>query len=782
MKRKLTAIALSLALVLTMIPLTAMAGDGDVDGRGCTSFYFGKDLTANGACIWGRTEDVGANYAKLFNVEQAATYTIDPVRFDNYDGNWQAYEGDLYVAGSWNATQTTFTPRFRWPYPAKTLRFTYNRDSIFNEWNDPFPYAEVGINEKGVGISATESLSSMKSQVTSLDPAVSRNSGGLTEVDITAVVLMQAETARGACELVAKIIDTVGAGGREGLFLSDPNEVWYFQWLTGHQYVAAKCPDDMIGFSPNITGNVGPNGVVDITDTENFICSPKLVDIAVQAGVYVGDPKDPGNLNKIKVCDSYGSTTNHQTGRMRTGWGQIYGYTKDAEISANVPGNVYMNFFLDPPAGRKYSLYEIMRFFAGRGEGTDWEAASSIAAAGTVEAHVYELRPDMPSELATVMWMTMAPPEFGVFIPYYANLVTDAFDKMYSPDVGRNSPTGPTGYNAADPDNNSVYWVFRQLHTECNLTNLAERARIGNGVRAFWEDYQKSLIEQQAYIDMYMLRLLKDQGREAVEKAATEFSMYLSEESYEYAKKILAELRAFKAAGTAGNFVPSFSALPSYTPETTVFVSLSAADVSYIGGDAAYTLSLAGATDVLTVELEFEIDGSMLAGKALAGANGFDPINNILWVNTSGNTWKGETTLTYEAGDSTGFTGDADIATFVYTPKGFGNAAMSLTGAKVTGLYGGTTTYLDAVIKGGKAKTTVAYNKYDLNRDGKVDALDLGIVLLYCGFKASDPEWKSFVKVNDAWGNPLTAKVADVNENGVVDMLDLIDVFINYTK
>jgi len=555
MNRKITAILLALVLAVTLMPFTSIAGDeGD---RGCTSFYFGKDLTDNGAYIWGRTEDVGATYGKIFNVEPAASYNIDPDRYYNYNGDWRNYNGDLYIAGSWNAAYTTFTPMFRWPYPEQTLRFNYCRDSILNERNDPFPYAEVGMNERGVSISATESLSTIKSQITSRDPNVSRSNGGLTEVDVTAVVLMQAETARGACELVAKIIDTVGAGRREGLFLSDPNEVWYFQWFSGHQYVAAKCPDNMIGFSPNITGNVGPNGVVDITDTDNFIVSPGLVDIAVAAGVYVGDPADPGNLNKIKACDSYGSTVNHQTGRMRDGWSRIYGYTTNAEISANVPGTKYMDFFLTPPANRTYSLFEIMKMFSARGQGTQWEAVSSIATPSTVECTVYELRPGMPADLATIMWTAMASPEFNVFLPYYANHITDVFVKMYSPD--RNS------FSAADYDNNSMYWVARQLHTQCNMSSVAEKARIGQGVIDFWDEYQKALIADQALVDQYMKKILKNEGIEKVEEVATMISMDLCEQTYKHAQNLVAEVIAHKALGTsAGPFVPSYFATPVY--------------------------------------------------------------------------------------------------------------------------------------------------------------------------------------------------------------------------
>ncbi|MCL1808992.1 MAG: discoidin domain-containing protein [Clostridiales bacterium] len=206
-------------------------------------------------------------------------------------------------------------------------------------------------------------------------------------------------------------------------------------------------------------------------------------------------------------------------------------------------------------------------------------------------------------------------------------------------------------------------------------------------------------------------------------------------------------------------------------------------NVTYINDDAEYTLSLMNAKDVLAVEAEFTIDGSMLAGKGLVGLNGFDSMNGVLWLHAGDNLWKGAVTLALPSGNSTGLTTDApvDIAKFTYTAKGYGNAAMTLTSARVVFLDG-TTKYIGSKIENGTATTIVARSKYDLNRDGVVDALDLGIMLLYCGFDADSPNWGTMVKVNDAWGNPVTAKMCDVNADGMIDMLDLLDLFIHYTK
>jgi hypothetical protein len=155
----------------------------------------------------------------------------------------------------------------------------------------------------------------------------------------------------------------------------------------------------------------------------------------------------------------------------------------------------------------------------------------------------------------------MAPLEFGVFLPFYANHVTEAYEKMYSPD--RNSWS-------ATLDNN-MYWVFRQLHTECALSNLTERNRIGQGVIDFWDIYQKALLADQVLIDKYMKDILVNEGIAKAEEAATKLSMDLCKQTYEHAKNLLAEVRAHKALGSsAGAFVPSYYAEPVYRAPVTV--------------------------------------------------------------------------------------------------------------------------------------------------------------------------------------------------------------------
>ena len=496
----------------------------------CTQFYMGRDTTENGSYIWGRSEDMTAMFAKLFAVHPAADHK----------------PGEMYISG-----ENDFT----WPYPAHTLRYIMCKDS--DAANGPYKtdeaYAEVGMNERNVAVSASVSVNSPKKEISDAD---AQEDTALAETDIVSIVLMQAETARQGCEILANIYDTVGAAGSDGIMISDPNEVWFFQSLAGHQYVAVKCPDDKIGFSPNTTGNVGGADAYTVIGDTNVIASPNLISLPKSLGLLVGDD------NKIKIADTYASNpSNHKAGRLLLG----HYYLKGADDASAQPDSAYMDYFLEPRDGQKYSLYEAMRLLGYRGEGSPYEVADpknnriSIGNNNTLEAHVFEVRPGMIDALATVEWLCMGPAEFSVYLPYYGSLITDTSKKYYEPDAD--------SYNSAETDANTAYWVFRELYKECAATTAEERSRLGDGVRDFWERYQKSLIEQQASVDTYMQKIYKTSPQTAEEKA-TEISIKLSEETYEYAKQILAELKEFKAAGTDGDFVPSAlldkDALPHY--------------------------------------------------------------------------------------------------------------------------------------------------------------------------------------------------------------------------
>jgi len=78
-----------------------------------------------------------------------------------------------------------------------------------------------------------------------------------------------------------------------------------------------------------------------------------------------------------------------------------------------------------------------------------------------------------------------------------------------------------------------------------------------------------------------------------------------------------------------------------------------------------------------------------------------------------------------------------------------------------------------------KPEFIAIYSKYDLNKDGEVDLLDISIALRVYLKEETDDDWNEGFSL-DGLGMPITAALCDVNGDGVVDMLDIADILINF--
>ncbi len=705
---KLTRTIVALVLVMGLVCAAGLSASA------CTGFYIGKDLTENGSTIWGRTEDVSANYSKLYVVRPAATH--EP--------------GEKYVFGD----------GFVYPYPEKTLRFTICRDSNFNEqrnYNDP--YGEVGMNEKNVAITATVTLSGAKSAITALDPMVRGSAGGISEASMASVILMQATSARHAIEILADAIDTYGTATRDGFTVSDPNEVWYFESLSGHQYVAVKAPSNKVGLSPNIT----TMGAVDVTDTENVIASPNLVSLAQQAGTLVTDSE-----GRIKVNESYANTNSSIPSRM---WQGTY-YLRGAE-AANSLTSGYYQYFTDGRASGNYTLFEAMRLLAYRGEDSDNPSYNSnlnsstraIGGPSTVEANVFETRHDMPDELAIVEWLAMGPAEFSVYVPYYGSLITDTYAPYWNADSKTFNP-------------NSFSWVFRQLYTLC----AGNRTNYGANVVKFWNGYQKKLIEQQAAIDKEMVTVLAYSPELASEKA-TALGKVAAKGAFETAQSILTELQAFKDAGTEGVFTPSAltdNVQPNYTFDAVGGTGLPTLRYSAnIGDTITVPVMLKGCEDVSGLQGTIHYDNSLLTLQSVTPVRGFmadcdREKNTFIAIAPNGAGKSGDVTFGYALFTVAGELPDDDVTTYVRfdNMKIKNSEGATIVNQKVEGIeitvlskapqigdvnLDGEIDVSDAIalmqyLAGSKELSKKALGAADANKDGKVNVGDVTIIMQMC--------------------------------------------------
>ena len=467
----------SLFLVLTVVsPISA-----------CTSIYVGKDCSDNGETYVARSEDINS-HTKNFVIHEHATHA----------------EGDMY--------EDEFG--FKMPYPAETLRYSAVEDSP--EYGDgDHAFGSVGFNEAGLGISATVTTYA-KDEVLAVDPL--NEESGLIEASVVNVVLSQATSAVNGVEILGKVVEENGVGETFNVWLSDRNETWDFEAVSGHNWVAIKMPTDKIAVMPNHM-NIG---VVDVNDAENVLCSANLIETAKEANTLV---EEDGLINVMKSYspefDGYNSYRSAAASKF---------LAPSREVGNTDP---YYDFMYEPE--HKVSIMDIKNLLSIRYEDEEYSWNNGI------NENNFDIRPIGVERQAEVhllqtadqdvntQWQAMSNIEFSVFVPFYTSLMTSTPESMHA--------------TALIPTDGSYDWTFRTLGTLCQL----DREQYGANVRAYFDAYQEALIEANKDVVAKINELYAEDPK-AAEVKATELAYAISEEAYNRAELITNELIQYIAA------------------------------------------------------------------------------------------------------------------------------------------------------------------------------------------------------------------------------------------
>lgn len=409
-------IALALVLVLCMSS-SALA---------CTAIYVGSGLTADGATMFARSEDISNSYNKVFYVAPAGTHKA----------------GDVYN-GCYGFTYT-FT-RDSYSYTAFS---DDNGAAVENECPDcggthaHTPYQAGGTNEMGLTVSATETLSSGK-EVAEADPK--NYETGIEEAEIPTVLLSECATAKEAVELLLSIYDSVGCQGGSGIFIGDSTETWYVENTTGTQYIALKLNANVAFAVPNQS----VIGLIDLDDTENVIASENLIAVAKQAGTYVGDeaantidyvasynPEQTANSRMISAMKHFNAAATEEVANSDYTLSNV-----DAE------GNIvplYSNIELD----RVFSIEDMVNYYRIPG----------IGATGNLEIHIFQTYAE-DGLTDTVEWVAMDHGCYSTFVPYYPMLTTDVY-------AGYKVSTLPATFTQEQPAEGLYYAATARVRNE----------------------------------------------------------------------------------------------------------------------------------------------------------------------------------------------------------------------------------------------------------------------------------------------------------------------------
>jgi len=210
--------------------------------------------------------------------------------------------------------------------------------------------------------------------------------------------------------------------------------------------------------------------------------------------------------------------------------------------------------------------------------------------------------------------------------------------------------------------------------------------------------------------------------------------------------------------------------VPFVEEAVNVSVGVYADEKTHFGGKVEYTANAGDMKAVNLVELTFNVDGNILTGSnaILSGLNGFALFGDLVWTHLGDNLWQASAVLGTFSGVTK--TGSMDIGNLVLDSVKLGNAEVTLVKAVFFGID-----IVDGVAQSNEraafidpaSATTKVYSVYDVDDDGEVGWADLSLAFFYYQSKLGDSNWDN-------------AKAADVNGDGVVDMVDLVAIYANF--
>lgn len=205
-------------------------------------------------------------------------------------------------------------------------------------------------------------------------------------------------------------------------------------------------------------------------------------------------------------------------------------------------------------------------------------------------------------------------------------------------------------------------------------------------------------------------------------------------------------------------------------PEATVSASAALRSAGLTKGKPSFRFALKNAKNVATVRVQFTADTNLVS---VTGTKGFTVLDQPKGSYVDGK-YTGEVMLVYVNSGRTAFTQSAEtgVATFV---TGGTTPTLKITGVTISGwdstgkaVYG-----TMGSIDPDEVKFVAA--TYDLDGNGKVNQLDITVAQAAYQARSTESDW------NTPGANGVAPSACDVNGDKVVDIQDLILIYLNFT-
>ncbi|UQS82087.1 C69 family dipeptidase [Bombilactobacillus folatiphilus] len=392
----------------------------------CTTILVGKNASIDGSTMIARNDDT--------------FHAVAPHKFEYHQPQDNA--SDTTVKSWLNGFSATVpTKSFGWP---GVPNVNYQEEGY---------YDESGINTQNVAMSATESTYGNERALAN-DPLVV---DGLDEDCIVRMVLPYVTSAKDAVLRTGDLIAKYGSPAGNSVLFSDCNDVWYMEIVTGHHWVAQRIPDDAYAIAANRVSIQQ----VDFTNAIEFMWSEGIQEFVSENHL---NPDQTGwNFRHIFGTDNQ---KDRHYNNPRVWFGQKY---FNPEI-VQEPEDGELPFIcrtshkisvddLEYVLGSHYNEtpYDPLQ----SGENDDKYRYRPIGLNRTQNSHILQIRNDVPTDLAGIMWLCLGYPTFAPYLPFYTNM--NETDSSFN-------DTAKT-FNLKD-----AYWLYNGLSTlvESHYSNFVQ--------------------------------------------------------------------------------------------------------------------------------------------------------------------------------------------------------------------------------------------------------------------------------------------------------------------
>lgn len=279
-------------------------------------------------------------------------------------------------------------------------------------------WAAAGVNEANVSMTATETITS-NPRVLGADPLVEN---GIGEEDIVTITLPYIHSAKEGVIRLGYLHETYGTYEMNGIAFSDVNEIWWFETIGGHHWMARKVPDDCYVVMPNQLGIDSFDFDDAYGKQENYMCCSDLKEFVEKNHL---DLNPDGPFDPRLAFGSH-SDSDHIYNTPRA-W--IMLRCLNPSFQSN-PEDDNLPWCMVPE--RKITVEDVKYILSNHYQGTPYDPYGKNATLPNCYRTIginrnnflscVQLRPYVPESIQAIEWISFASNAFNAFIPFYANV------------------------------------------------------------------------------------------------------------------------------------------------------------------------------------------------------------------------------------------------------------------------------------------------------------------------------------------------------------------------